>query len=200
MTRGPKVSPAVLAVGQDSLQTLTPTEAEALAAIVARLIPGDENEPGAAEAGAVRFIDRALAGALVGARSFYAAGLSGLDRYSRALHGTMFIQLSVADQDKVLHEVEQGVPKDFGCDPAEFFAMLREHTIQGTFCDPYYGGNVDYIGWSILGYPGLRMMVTREDQRMEAKLAPVFVSAYAGDGFRQPVEHSPNQAGKQNGK
>ncbi|MBI1873140.1 MAG: gluconate 2-dehydrogenase subunit 3 family protein [Acidobacteria bacterium] len=45
------------------LQALTATEAELLDAIVARLIPTDAGGPGASEAGAVRYIDRALAGA-----------------------------------------------------------------------------------------------------------------------------------------
>jgi gluconate 2-dehydrogenase gamma chain len=39
-------------------QTLTAAEADTLVAIVARLIPADENGPGAAEAGAAIYIDR----------------------------------------------------------------------------------------------------------------------------------------------
>ncbi|MBI3264128.1 MAG: gluconate 2-dehydrogenase subunit 3 family protein, partial [Acidobacteria bacterium] len=47
-----------------------------------RLIPTDAGGPGASEAGAVRYIDRALAGALVGSREAYRTGLAALDRYA----------------------------------------------------------------------------------------------------------------------
>jgi hypothetical protein len=56
--------------------------------------------------------------------------------------------------------------------------MLRTHTWQGTFGDPYYGGNANFIGWDLLGYPGLRLAVTASEQQLDAKLTPVRVSAY----------------------
>src|SRR5690242_13156699 len=46
---------------REALETLTAAEADALEAIVARLIPSDENGPGATEARAAHYIDRALA-------------------------------------------------------------------------------------------------------------------------------------------
>src|SRR5262245_31052116 len=51
------------AVG-NAFVSLTATEAETLRAIIGRIIPTDENGPGALEARADRFIDRGLAGAL----------------------------------------------------------------------------------------------------------------------------------------
>jgi hypothetical protein len=54
----------VTAAPLEALETLTATEADTLEAIVARLIPGDENDPGAAEARAAHYIDRALTGPL----------------------------------------------------------------------------------------------------------------------------------------
>jgi hypothetical protein len=48
----------------EALETLTATEADILEAICARLIPSDENGPGAAEARAAHYIDRALTGPL----------------------------------------------------------------------------------------------------------------------------------------
>jgi gluconate 2-dehydrogenase gamma chain len=35
-----------------------------------------------------------------------------------------------------------------------FFRLLRQHTIEGMFCDPMHGGNADLIGWQLIGYPG----------------------------------------------
>jgi len=62
----------------EALETLTAAEADILEAIVARLIPTDENGAGATEARAAHYIDRALAGPLAGSRATYAAGLAAL--------------------------------------------------------------------------------------------------------------------------
>jgi gluconate 2-dehydrogenase gamma chain len=64
------VAPAPKPTGE-ALETLTAAEADALEAIVARLIPSDENGPGAIEARAAHYIDRALAGPL----AFFARGV-----------------------------------------------------------------------------------------------------------------------------
>src|SRR5262245_47736634 len=64
--------------GRDPLETLTATEMDTLEAVVARLIPSDELGPGAKEARAARYIDRALGGALATSRQAYAAGLAAL--------------------------------------------------------------------------------------------------------------------------
>ena len=69
------VAPAPMPAGE-ALETLTAAEAEALEAIVSRLIPTDENGPGATEARAAHYIDRALAGPLVSSRAAYALGLA----------------------------------------------------------------------------------------------------------------------------
>ena len=63
----------------EALETLTATEADVLEAIVARLIPTDENGPGATEARAAHYIDRALAGPLASSRAAYALGLAAVD-------------------------------------------------------------------------------------------------------------------------
>ena len=66
---------------------------------------------------------------------------------------------------------------------ATFFNLVRTHTIQGTFCDPYYGGNADFVGWDLIGYPGLRLVVTADEQRMNVRAKPVRQSAYADATF-----------------
>ena len=38
--------------------------------------------------------------------------------------------------------------------PARSSRMVRTHTLQGTFGDPYYGGNANFVGWDLIGYPG----------------------------------------------
>jgi gluconate 2-dehydrogenase gamma chain len=155
---------------REALETLTAAEAEILEAFCARLIPSDANGPGAREARAAHYIDRALGGALASAREAYRSGLMSLDAQARASRGAPFTALDAQIQDAVLTEIEK-------TDPG-FFSMVRQHTLQGTFCDPYYGGNAGYVGWDLLSYPGIRMAVSEQDEAMNAKPAAVRKSAY----------------------
>ena len=167
------------AIGRgQALETLTAAEAETLEAITARLIPSDANGPGALEAQAARYIDRALGGALASSRDAYRSGLAAVDAYARTTKGSAFARLSAADQDAVLRDMEANVASGFLPDASTFFNLVRAHTIQGTFCDPYYGGNADFVGWDLIGYPGVRLAVTPNEQRLDPRLTPTHRSAY----------------------
>jgi gluconate 2-dehydrogenase gamma chain len=162
----------------EALETLTAAESSTLDAIVARLIPTDDNGPGAAEARAGRYIDRALGGALASSREAYRAGLAAVDRYARTSRGAPFQQLSPENQDAVLRDMENDAASGFAPASSSFFNLVRAHTIQGTFCDPYYGGNAAFVGWDLIGYPGLRLAVTPDEQRLDARVTPTHRSAY----------------------
>ena len=157
---------------------LTAAEAATLEAITARLIPTDQNGPGAREARAARYIDRALGGALAGSLEAYRAGLAAVDRYARATKGAAFTALTAPDQDGVLTDMEQNAATGFTPSSAAFFTLVRIHTLHGTFGDPYYGGNANFVGWDLIGYPGLRLAVAERDQRFDPGLTPTHVSAY----------------------
>jgi hypothetical protein len=58
------------------------------------------------------------------------------------------------------------------------------------FGDPYYGGNANFAGWDLIGYPGVRTNVTADDQRLGAKVAPNHRSAYDYDMFNKAVARS----------
>jgi gluconate 2-dehydrogenase gamma chain len=178
---------------REPLENLTAAEADLLEAIVARLIPTDANGPGATEARATHYIDRALGGALASSRQAYTAGLAALDRYARSSRGKPFTELSATDQDSVLIDVETGAATGFTGSSAAFFALVLNHTHQGTFGDPYYGGNANFIGWDLIGYPGIRTMVTAADQQKLEKndLKPNHKSAYDYESFTKagPREH-----------
>ena len=152
-------------------------------AVVARLIPADERGPGAFEAGAATYIDRALAGPLAGSRDAYRAGLAALDRYSQAARGAGFAALDAAEQDVLLQGLEANAAPGFGPGAAGFFNLVLTHTIQGTFSDPAHGGNVDFIGWRMLGYPGVRTVVTSDLQRIDRMPPERQVSAYDFPAF-----------------
>jgi gluconate 2-dehydrogenase gamma chain len=175
------------AVPREAFETLTATESDLLEAIVERLIPSDANGPGAKEARAAHYIDRALGGALVSSRSAYTSGLAALDRYAHSSRGKSFLELSPTDQDSVLIDCETGGATGFAGSSAQFFAMLLNHTRQGTFGDPYYGGNANFVGWDLINYPGVRTAISAADQKaLEAnEMKPVRRSAYDYNGFNK---------------
>jgi gluconate 2-dehydrogenase gamma chain len=149
-------------------QVLSAAESATLAAMCARIIPTDQTGPGAVEAHAATYIERALSGWLAPSRADYAQGLAGVDEAARARDGKPFAELAPAEQDAVLTGIED----------TPFFALVRTHTIQGTFCDPAYGGNANFVGWDLIGYPGVRLNVTAADQRMSEYAKPIRRSAY----------------------
>lgn len=154
----------------ESFISFTPAEAQTVRAIIARLIPADENGPGALEARADRYIDRALAGALKSSRGAYTTGLAAVNEQAQVSRGTAFSALQPADQDAVLTNLQKTSPG--------FFNLIRTHTIQGTFSDPFYGGNANFVGWNLIGYPGARTGVSANLQRMDRKPEPSGKSAY----------------------
>ena len=168
---------------REPLETLAATEADTLEAIVARLIPTDENGPGAAEARAAHYIDRALGGALAGSLDAYRTGLAAVDAHARATRGAPFARLAAQDQDAVLTDMERNTAAGFAPDALTFFNLVRAHTLQGTFCDPYYGGNANFVGWELIGYPGVRLAVSGNEQRLDPRLKPTRRSAYDHEMF-----------------
>lgn len=191
------------AAAREAFENLTATEADLLEAMVDRLIPSDSLGPGAKDARAAHYIDRALGGALASSRQAYAAGLSALDRYARASRGQGFLELSASDKDSVLIDVEAGAvtPGIFAGSSAQFFGLVLNHTRQGTFGDPYYGGNANFVGWDLIGYPGVRTMVTPADQKaLEAgQLKPNHKSAYDYDGFNKATARLESHEGQAHG-
>ena len=162
----------------EALETLTAAEAETLDALVDRILPSDANGPGAREARAAHYIDKSLAADNRDSRENYLIGLSALDEHSQKVHGRRFHLLAAADQDALIESVIAGEVPGFRPSGAGFFAMVRNHTIDGTFCDPYYGGNRDFVGWDLVGYPGVRVGVSEQEVALGSALAPNHQSAY----------------------
>jgi gluconate 2-dehydrogenase gamma chain len=152
---------AILLSAQENKSVRIPlrffSQAEALivAAAAARIFPSDDAGPGAREAGVVIYIDRQLAGPWGRDLRRYTQGpfdenfppelgyqgqATPQEIYRRALKGLKgFDKLSSADEDSL------------------FFELLHRNTIEGMFCDPLHGGNVDMVGWQLIGFPGPRM-------------------------------------------
>jgi gluconate 2-dehydrogenase gamma chain len=158
-------------------EVLTSTERQALEAMVSRIIPADANGPAALEAGCARYIESALAGAYQSLRNAYLSGLTALNAIAMSNGGKSFAASGATEQDKILSEFEQNIEVgDYG-DSAAFFELVRRHTLEGMFGDPSYGGNANFAGWDLIGYPGPRMFVSARMQEMDAKIPLSRVSA-----------------------
>jgi hypothetical protein len=77
---------------------------------------------------------------LTGWQQQYREGIATLDK----LAGGDFTKASRTKQDKIL--VMSSV--------SSFMSLLFEHTIEGLYAAPEYGGNRDLAGWKEIGFPG----------------------------------------------
>jgi hypothetical protein len=77
---------------------------------------------------------------LTGWQQQYRQGIATLDK----LAGGDFTTASHAEQDKIL--VMSAV--------SSFMSLLFEHTIEGLYAAPEYGGNRGLTGWKEIGFPG----------------------------------------------
>jgi gluconate 2-dehydrogenase gamma chain len=148
---------------------LTGAEASLLADICDQLIPRDD-APGAAETGAVDYIDRQLCGPYRRHRQAYRQGLDSFDRTCARVFKAPFASLAPADRIRALGLVEKGgAPAELWGDPAQqaFFNMILGHTMQGFYGSPRHGGNRDYASYRMLGldYPQL----VGQDRRGKAR-------------------------------
>jgi gluconate 2-dehydrogenase gamma chain len=138
-------------------QALSEAEWKTVEAITGRLIPTD-HEPGAIEANCVNFIDKALAHEDAALKPVYQAGLRGVDAVSHKRFDKAFVELTAEQQDEILAAIDsgkaEGWPKDAPVPAPKFFEAIRTHTVIGFLADPKYGGNRDYAGWKVIGYPG----------------------------------------------
>jgi gluconate 2-dehydrogenase gamma chain len=77
---------------------------------------------------------------LAGWQQQYTRGIAALDK----LAGGDFTKATASSQDKIL--ATQSV--------STFTALLFEHTIEGLYATPEYGGNRDLVGWKDISFPG----------------------------------------------
>jgi len=165
-----------------SPQTLTASQVLVLGAALDRLIPSDENGPGAKEAMVWRYIDLNLGGQYTALQPTYAEGLANLDNYAQQTQGQPFARLEAAQQDAILKAMQGGTGPGGGAGKA-FFQVLRQHAVEGMFGDPSHGGNANFVGWNLIGYPGARLVMPAEWQAVDARVPPSNKSTYDYSNF-----------------
>jgi gluconate 2-dehydrogenase gamma chain len=158
---------------------LSERELATLRAVVGRLIPTDDLGPGADEAGVHVFIDRALAAHYAPDLPRYQAMLAALDT---AVAGDGFAAATPERQDELLTRFEAG---DLAGAPQGGFALVLEHIREGMFGDPVYGGNQNFAGWDLIGYPGIKLVWSEADQQIDADVKPLHISVaqYGGTSW-----------------
>ena len=75
-------------------------------------------------------------------RKLYRAGLADLDKHA----GGDFAALPAPAQDAILNSLDAAGD--------DFFGALFNHTIEGVYSHPVYGGNRQYRAWKSFGYQG----------------------------------------------
>ncbi|MBN3787536.1 gluconate 2-dehydrogenase subunit 3 family protein [Burkholderia sp. Ac-20353] len=150
-------------------------------AAVDRLIPHDDEGPGALDLNVPVFIDRQLetgygyaahwymqgpfrAGSpLFGyqsqltPRELYRAGIQAVNaQCMREFAGKRFADLPVEERTRVLASLESGAMAFDDISSMDFFAFLLENTREGYLSDPIHGGNLEMGSWRMIGFPGAR--------------------------------------------
>lgn len=121
---------------------LNEAELTTLEAVCEQVIPADQ-DPGAAWAGVVNFIDRQLAGFYREHRNAYQSFLAQVERRA----GGNFAQVPPEKQLEILNAIEEDDLVKGS------FALVVSHTMQGFYGSPRHGGNRDYCSWRMLGVP-----------------------------------------------
>ncbi len=162
-------------------QFFTEPEWRFVVAACDRLIPADDNGPGALEAAVPVFIDRQMLteygdGGLwymhapfytdsapefgyqhkFTPRDIYRVGIAEVDEYCGNRHGKAFCEIGAGNQDEVLKGLEAGSITLAVMPAGIFFGQLLANTKEGYLADPMYGGNRGMTAWKMLGFPGAR--------------------------------------------
>ena len=124
-------------------QFFSPEQAIEIEAVAAQIIPSDD-APGARETHVIYFIDHVLTTFDRDKQQAYTQGLKDLHSKTKELFpsAARFSSLTSAQQIQLLTAIEK----------AEFFELVRVHTIMGYLSRPEYGGNHDQAGWKLIGF------------------------------------------------
>ena len=173
---------------REGFRFFTREEGELLEALAGRIWPGDARDPGAIEAGAVYYVDRALDGAYAAYRQAYRVVLHDIREQAQRRFQRSVGELDDDQLDLLLAELEAldgdddpvtflpGRTLELGLGPASSFDMIRTHVLEGVFSDPIHGGNRDFAGWRAVNYPGAHYVYDAEEQQSFEPLAKPFQS------------------------
>jgi gluconate 2-dehydrogenase gamma chain len=158
--------------------TLNSEEMETLICLLGRLLPSDSSIGGAVEARAYLYIDRALAGPYAKHLHSYHSGLAAITALALKARAPHVRALPPEELDDILTRLEKGevmeqltdgsnIPIILDSGGKSFFRVLLQHTLEGTFGDPLYGGNYKFLGWQLIGYRGVQLYYSEPEQALD---------------------------------
>jgi gluconate 2-dehydrogenase gamma chain len=176
---------------------LTPDEAAFVEALVDHMIPADRHTPKGTDVGINIYIDRALAGGwgkgdrlymqgpwapgvpeqgyqlpLIPA-DLYRNGIAATNRHCVKTYGKPFDQLSEAQREELLKNLDGGkVVFEGGLSSRVFFGVVYQTVMEGMFADPIYGGNKDKAGWKMVGFTGVIQINHQNNVKYKNKKFP----------------------------
>jgi gluconate 2-dehydrogenase gamma chain len=178
----------------------TQPEYEFVDAAVARIIPDDDLGPGAKEAGVANFINHQLAGPYGRGEDWYMQGpwhqgieqqgyqlrltpaqlyrtaIADIEGHVRQKYGKSFAALDPGSQDHIFEALDKGELELPSSHARKFFELLVQNAKEGFLADPIYGGNRDFAGWKLIGFPGPRYNYAEEIEQHGKKYDMPYVS------------------------
>lgn len=136
----------------DKFRFFTSEETHCIIAFCEQIIPRDES-PGATDAEVIYYIDRQLSGVFHYDQETYRNGIKNLQGYCNKKYGKTFENIAFDEQTELLKKLESNQLNEMDWvlgKPAEFFNLVRSHTMQGFYGSPIHGGNKDYISFEML--------------------------------------------------
>lgn len=88
----------------------------------------------------------AILGPTVGLRTLYREGVAALDARATAIHMRDFVSLDAGQREEILDLVRRS--------NEAFVRAMEEHTLEGVFAAPEYGGNSALTGWTLSRWDG----------------------------------------------
>ena len=206
----PGLPTVAVPVGRDRNRFLSEEQLATLAAVVDRVVPGDDGTPGALEAGAHESIDALLGAFRTDPPRIYAGGPFSDRAGSRVNHFERFLPLDAYEQRAWRGKVRRfqetytagldalaastpgfavlpGPARDLvlqtSKDPAvtAMTGLAVTHAFEGTWGAPEYGGNRDTLGWQAIGFEGDRQpRGYTEDEVLNPPMEPLPVLDVTG--------------------
>jgi gluconate 2-dehydrogenase gamma chain len=130
----------------------TNAEARLIDALADQIIPPDE-WPGGRASGVTNYIDKQLVGPYIRFQEDYRKGLLAIKESCESAHLKKFEELNWEEQTAFLDMMETGkltgTSWENGFDKI-FFALIRDHSMQGYYGSPRHGGNKNNISYKML--------------------------------------------------
>jgi hypothetical protein len=128
---------------------------ELMKAVVNRIIPPDE-DPGGIEAGVVDYLLRLFEREKrkgLSYESLWTMWRVNLNEEALTVTGRAFTALTVAEQDALLANIEQGkIQGVWQVHPMDTFNLVVEQCAEGFYADPGNGGNHGEAAWKMIGF------------------------------------------------